>query len=468
MEPADKPSVSLLAKARRGKFGLTAKEKKSSAAATVIEFLPDADEIERRPLPRRARITLHVVAAALISFLLWAIFSQVDLVVVSHGRLVTPLPNIVVQPLETSIIQSIDVRSGQVVKKGERLATLDPTFTEADEAQLRTRLHSLDNQLQRLEVELSGNRSAGTVAADADSQLQTRLAVERHASYNAQVHRLEESIGRLRASLETSRRDQQALASRVSVLKEMESMQHDLVAKKYAVRSRLLDAQDRRLEAERSMEMARNRQIEIGRELSALEAEKLSFVTGWRQKMMEELLTVSRDRDSVNEQLQKADKRNKLIVMSSPTDAVVLDIAKLSQGSVVQAAEKLFTLVPLGAELEAEVQIDSLDVGYVKVGDVTHIKFDAYPFQKHGTLEAELRTISEDAFRREGAAGTGIDAYYSSRIRLKSARLKTMPERAKLLPGMTLTAEIVVGKRSVMSYLLWPLMKTLDESIREP
>jgi hemolysin D len=468
MESANQPSLSFLARVKKLFFGPRSKASASSVDELVIEFLPDADQIERSPLPRSARITLHVAAAALVSFLLWASLSEVDRVVIAHGRLVTPLPNIVVQPLETSIIQSIDVRSGQVVKKGERLATLDPTFTEADESQLRTRLHSLDNQLQRLEAELSGKKLTGASAEDADSRLQTRLAAERHASYNAQVLRLEESISRLRASLETGRRDQQALASRVNVLKEMESIQQDLVAKKYAIRGRLLDAQDRRLEAERSMEMARNRQIEIGRELAALQAEKLSFKTGFRQKMMEELLSISRERDTVNEQLQKADKRSKLIVLTSPVDAVVLDIAKLSQGSVVQAAEKFFTLVPLEAELEAEVQIDSLDVGYVKVGDMSHIKFDAYPFQKHGTLDAELRTISEDAFRREVAAGSGMDAFYTSRIRLKSARLKNMPNHSKLLPGMTLTAEVVVGKRSVMSYLLWPLVRTLNESVREP
>jgi HlyD family secretion protein len=246
----------------------------------------------------------------------------------------------------------------------------------------------------------------------------------------------------------------------------MESMQEDLVARKYAVRGRLLDAQDRLLEAERNMDMAKNRQIELGRELAALEAEKMSFETGWRQKMMEELLTVSRERDSVNEQLQKAGMRNRLVVLSSPTDAVVLDIAKLSQGSVVQAAEKLFTLVPLGAELEAEVQIDSMDVGYLKLGDVAHVKLDAYPFQKHGMLDAKLRTISEDAFRREGSSGA--DDFYVSRVALASTRLKTMPEHAKLMPGMTLTAEILVGKRSVISYLLWPLTKAMSESLREP
>lgn len=456
MEPTDKPPLSWLRKVQK------------AIDSTAVDFLPDADEIERRPLPKAARITLHVLLAAFVAFLLWSSISEVDLIVVARGRLVTPLPNIVVQPLETSIIQSIDVRSGQVVKKGERLATLDPTFTEADESQLRTRLRSLDNQLQRLDAELAGKVVAGGAGSDTDSQLQARLSGERQANYTAQLHRVEESVARLRASLDTNRKDQQGLASRVKVLRDMEAMQEELVSQKYAVRSRLLDAQDRVLEADRNLQLAKNREHELLRELAALEAEKTSFVTGWRQKLMEELLAVSRERDSVNEQLQKADKRHKLVVLSSPSDAVVLDIAKLSQGSVVREAEAMFTLVPLGADLEAEVQIDSLDIGYIKVGDAAHIKFDAYPFQRHGLLPGTLRTISEDAFRREAVPGATMDAFYTSRIKLGATRLNLMPERARLLPGMTVSAEIVVGKRSVISYLVWPLVKALNESIREP
>jgi HlyD family secretion protein len=468
MEPTNKPSVKRSTKPKSSIFGFLKKSKKQPPAGkAAIDFLPDADEIERSPLPAAARITMYVFLATLIFFILWATFSEIDRDVVSHGRLVTPLPNLVVQPLETSIIQSIDVRVGQVVKKGERLATLDPTFTEADESQLRTRLHSLDNQLQQMNAEITGNKITGNAGTDADSQLQTSLSGERHANYTAQQRKLVESVSRLRATLETNRKDQKGLTSRVKVLKEMEAMQQDLVDNKYAVRARLLDVQDRLIEAERSLEMARNRQVEIGRELASLEAEKSSFETGWRQKLMEESLNVSRERDSVNEQLQKAEMRKKMVVMSSPIDAVVLDIAKLSQGSVVQAAEKLFVLVPLGAELEAEVQIDSLDVGYVKTGDAVHVKFDAFPFQKHSTLDGELRTISEDAFRNE-QGGSGMDAYYKARVRLKTLRLKRMPENAKLLPGMTVTAEIVVGKRSVISYLLWPLRKASDEAISEP
>jgi HlyD family secretion protein len=177
---------------------------------------------------------------------------------------------------------------------------------------------------------------------------------------------------------------------------------------------------------------------------------------------------VSRERDSVKEQLQKADRRQKLVTLLAPVDAVVLDIAKLSPGSIVKEAETFFTLVPLNVALEAEVNIDSLDIGYIKRGDVVNLKLDAFPFQRHGTLGAKVRTISEDAFRRDASAKAGADAYYVSRISLDATTLKNMLESSRLLPGMTLNAEIVVGKRSVMSYLAWPLMKGISESVREP
>lgn len=452
MEPTDQPFISSAA----------------TKNTTVIEFLPDADEIERSPLPRSARITLHVMLVALLSFLIWSIYSNVDRVVVAHGRLITPLSNILVQPLETSIIQSIDVRIGQIVKKGERLATLDPTFAQADEAQLRKQLSSLDTQSKSLEAELSGNKAPVITNADADSRLQAELSVERQANYQAQLVKMDENIARLQATLVTNRHDQQMLFERVKPLQEIENMQEKLIAKNFGARVRLLEAQEKRREVERDMQLAKSREQEIKRELASMEADKTAFKKGWRQKMMEEMLTTSRDRNTVSEQLQKADKRSKLVTLTSPSDAVVLDIAKLSLGSVVQGGGAFFTLVPLGTELEAEVQIDSMDVGYVKLGDVSRLKLDAYPFQRHGVLDGAVRTISEDAFRREANPGQSTDVYYMSRIRLDNRQLKKMPKHARLLPGMTLTAEIVVGKRSVISYLLWPLTKALDESMQEP
>lgn len=452
----------------KGKAGPGAKGPRGGKGKTAVDYLPDADEIERSPVPPMARITLHLLLTCLVAFIVWATLSQIDQVVVAQGRLVNPMPNVVVQPLETSVIQSVNVRVGQVVKKGDRLASLDATFVQADESQLRQRLASLETQMQRLEQEMSGAGAPGPAALNADGQLQANLLLEKKANYRAQQMKMSETAAKLRATLATNRQDQRLVASRLRSLKEIEAMQEKLVAQKFGAPLQLLEAQQRTKEVERELELSINREQEVRRELGAFEAEKIAFEKGWRQKIMEDLLGVSRERDAVREQLQKADRRQKLVTLTAPVDAVVLDIAKLSTGSIVKEAETFFTLVPLNVVLEAEVQIDSVDVGYIKRGGAVHVKLDAYPYQKHGTLDATVRTISEDAFRRETASKAGTDAYYLTRITLANASLKNMADSARLLPGMTLTAEIVVGKRSVISYLAWPLTKGMSEAIREP
>ena len=433
--------------------------------ATHVDFLPDADEIERSPLPWAARLTLHSLLLVVVAFVVWASLFEVDRVVEARGKLITPLPNVIVQPLETSILQSIDVRVGQVVRQDQQLATLDPTFTQADQTQLETRLRSLETQAGRLQAELGGAPAAASPGADEDSRLQARLSAEREANYRAQKAKQDEAVARLRAALETNRQDQHSVQQRLASVKELEAMQERLAEKKFVSRAMLLETRDRRLGLERETQLARNREQELKRDLAGAEADKDAFDKTWRQRTMEELLATLRDRDSIAEQLQKAQMRRKLVTLSAPSDAVVLEIAKVSAGSVVREAETLFTLVPLDSGLLAEVQIDSADIGYVKQGATARIKLDSFPFQRHGTLTGSVRTISGDAFQREGGAGGD---FYLSRIEWGDSRLKRMPEHARLLPGMTLRAEIVVGKRSVISYLLWPLTKAVEESIREP
>jgi len=438
-----------------------------SKGKTVVEYLPDADEIERSPLPGFARKTLHVLVLSILIFLIWASISQLDQVVVAQGRLINPLPNVVVQPLETSIVQTVDVRVGQVVKKGDQLATLDATFAQADESDIKSRLNSLETQILGLEAELAGDSIQIKTANTPDEKLQAQLLTERRGSYKAQQLRLNETLSKLRAQLATNRNDQQLIMTRLRSIKDIEVMQDKMVAQKYSAPLQLLEAQQRTQEVERELELAKSREQELRRELSAYEAEKVAFEKTWRQKAMEEMLTATRERDSLLQQLQKADKRRNMVTLYAPQDAVVLEIAKLSPGSVVQGAETFFTLVPLNTKLEAEVQINSIDVGYIKVGDEVQIKLDAYPFQKHGTIEAKIRTISEDAFRRDPNKSVG-DAYYLSRINLEGTYLKNMKESSRLMPGMTLSAEIVVGKKTIMSYMMWPITKGLNEAIREP
>ena len=129
----------------------------SDANARIgLEFQPDAVELEQRRPPRFAHATLYALLAFVVIGLLWASFSKMDMIVVAQGRLVTTAPTFVVQSLETAVVRSIDVRVGQFVKKGDTVATLDPTFAVADAAQTHQRIASLDTEIRRLESEMSG------------------------------------------------------------------------------------------------------------------------------------------------------------------------------------------------------------------------------------------------------------------------------------------------------------------------
>lgn len=432
---------------------------------TIQEFLPDARAIEYRPRPRWSHATLHLLLLMMVVGLLWATFSEVDRVVVARGKLVTPLPNIVVQPLEISILKTIDVRVGQVVNKGQVLATLDPTFTGADASQLSVREKSLSAEVERLQIEM-GNRSREATPSLSTQPTQTALLEERRANYQSRLVQLNETVEKLEASLVTNRAQQAALKERLNSLSELEKMREALAEKQFGSKASLLEVRERRLEVEHDYRQSQNREKEIQKEILASKAERNNFTRQWRQRALEELTEAERQRNEVKEQLGKAQRRNELVQLVAPANAVVLEIGKKSVGSVVKDAEPLFVLVPLDAPLQAEVEVDSADVGDLRVGDIARIKLDTYPFQKHGTLDGKLDTVSADAFARQ-ANGQDVGAYYLARVNITSRNLNNMTSPAYLLPGMTMTAEMVVGKRSVISYFLYPVIRTLDESLRE-
>lgn len=431
------------------------------------EFLPHAQAIEWREPPRSSRLTLYLLLFMVVTAITWASFSSIDKLVIGSGRLVTPLSNLVVQPLEPGILTSIDVRVGQVVTKGAVLARLDPTFASADTGQLQSRSDTLSLQAGRMESELAGRANANQKPHAAQADLQNKLMVERKAMYAARMRQFEETIQRLVASKETNRSDQKVLEQRMKSLREIETMLASLETEQFVSRARILEAQEKRLEVERDYRLAVNREKEIDREIAATNAERDTFTKSWRQEAMEKLSTTLQQRDEVDEQLTKARMRSSLVTLTAPQDAVVLDIGKKSVGSVLREAEPLFTLVPLDAPLELEIEVAPADIGMIRVGDTTRIKIEAYPFQKHGVVEGKVSNISADAFARQLPMG-GQGFYYLVRVSLDKTQLRQLPPGpTRLLPGMTASGEVVTGKRTVISYFLYPVIRLLDESFRE-
>ena len=458
-------------------FGKRSERKRDADLGRLIAiFESDTREVETRPDPPLARATVWLLALMIVSLTVWGTFSYLDKVVSARGSIVSVEPSIVVQPLETSIIKTLKVNIGDVVRAGQELATLDPTFVQSDVSQIETRLRSITALIARVDAELSDHSFAPVdLATNPDSALQFSIWQERKTQYTAQLRQFEQKTASLRANMAGRQGDRDMLNERMKVLSQIEVMRERLAAADVGSRLNVLLANDARLEVARNLSLATNALAEAQHDLSSLQSQKEAFMSDWRSKAMAELVAARNERGNLTEQLVKAKKRGDLVRLESPVDAIVLERTTRSVGSVIKEAEPVFTLVPMNSPIEAEIRIDARDIGFVRPGDPVYIKLDAYPYIEHGMAEGEVRTISEDAFSdsqdmatAQEAQSTGMPAFYKARVRLTSTALRNVPEGFRVIPGLPLSGDVKVGSRTVVSYLLRPILRGLGESMREP
>jgi len=444
----------------------------------AVPFQPDATMIEERRLPWAARSVIYLVAALLISAALWATFSQVDRVVTARGKLITVDPLMVVQPLETAVIRSINVGVGEQVRAGTVLATLDPTFTESQELANRERLGSMRAEAARLSAEIYGRPfPPDPVDHSLDPKyvaLQTAIYNHRHAEYTAAVSASEADVARLEASLTTNRTVQQGLQDRLKVIGQIESMRQELMALAAGSKLNLLTTQLDRMNMGDQLAEKKYQEKELLQQVAAAREQREKYINNWIREVGEKLTQVQQDIATATQQLAAAERRRSLVVLRAPADGVVLELGQRSIGSVAKEAEPLVTLVPTDNKIEAEVDIDSADVARLRVGDKVRVKLDALPFQRHGTIDATLRVITENSFQadksgaRAGDKPDGQPSFFRARVALGPLELRDVPKDFRLIPGMTATAEIQVGRRTIISYLLDPIVRLFDEGLREP
>ena len=197
-------------------------------------------------------------------------------------------------------------------------------------------------------------------------------------------------------------------------------------------------------------------------------ASRETFVMEWKKDVAEQHVAAKKSRISIQTSLDKVLQLTQYVELYAPCDAIVHEIASFPVGSAVREAEALITLVPINCEIELEAEIPAKDIGRVKVGDDVRVKLNAFPFQKHGTLSGKIRTISEDTFQKQQKQNELDSAtYYRARIPLQGS-LKNVHDSFRLIPGMEAQVEIKVGTRRVIEYIVYPLIKSLDEAIREP
>ncbi|MHA6692438.1 HlyD family type I secretion periplasmic adaptor subunit [Devosia sp. A449] len=434
-----------------------------------MDFQTDAIALEERRPPVVARLTLYIVASAICSGIAWASVSNIDEVVVAPGKLSTSQPTLVMQPFETSIIRAITVKPGDIVRKGQLLATLDPTFSSSDAGQLKSHIANLTAQIARLRAEVDGRPYAPGAGASSEAAMQEQLFRQRRLAYAARLTDFDAQIAQSQAVIDASLTQKTALDQRLEGLREIESMRFDLAETGNGSRLALLESRDLGLDLQVTVSQIAGQQVQASEQLNKTAAERQNFIEDYRRMTLEQLVELEDTYASAREELRKVDLRATMSKLHAPADAAVLEVAQRSVASVIQPAEPLITLVPINVPLDVEVIVASNDIGHLALGDLARIKFDAFPFQVHGTMDGTVTSISGNSFTQPSPAGQDNGpTFYKVGVKLGEGRLNNLPKDFVLLPGMTVSAEIHAGERTIISYFLHPLIRGLDEALREP
>lgn len=441
----------------------------------LLEFESPSAALIAAPVKPAARSILWIVVSAVAASLVVLAVMPIDMVVSTAGHIVSLQPTNVVQPLETAIVREINVRVGQTVRAGDVLARLDPTFSGADLGALNAQVKSLRAEVDRLTAEATGTDYRPT-DTDASTELQLAIFGQRQAQYRYQVESYNQKIIGLEAQLTRAEHDVKAFGDRLQIASEMEAKRRELERLQVGSHMNRLSAEDMRIEMQRNLTDATGAAERAHRDLQQATADRDGFQQQWKVQIGQELTQRQRSLSDASESLRKAALRRQLVDLRADQDAIVLSLAKVSVGSVLQSGEPFITLVPTNGPLEVETRIAASDAGYVHPGQKVAIKFDTFPFVQYGMAQGTVRIVSPDSFRygvdpqRENVVTQGDNAamFYNARVAIDKLDMHDVPGGFKLKPGMTVAADVRIGERTLLTYLFARVLPIGLEGMREP
>jgi hemolysin D len=445
-------------------------------ALAVLEFQSPTAALIATPVPKSAKSITLYVGIGVIAVVAAACVIKTDKVVTGQGSLVSTQPTVQIQPLETSIVRTILVRPGQVVHKGDLLAELDPTFSTADMQSDLEQVDSYTAQIDRLTAQLA-DKPYVPAKSDGQTALQLQTYNELQAQYQAGVANFDQQIASLQAQLQQADADAEQYSQRLALANSVEAMRSQLQQMQVGSRLDSLAAADNRLSMAGNLADAQTNARKAIGDIASTQAQRQAFIKQWFSNLAQQLQTAQNQLAPAQQALTKDRKVHQLVMLRSPSDAVVLNLANASVGSVLQAGQQFLSLTPLGTALEGEVDLNGTDSGYVNVGDKVDLKLTTLPYLMYGDLRGVVESVSSNSFDPEqvqqgavsdisGNAPNGL--FYRARIRIVENKLHNIPPGFALTPGMPLGGDIKIGKRTVLAYLLKRVLPAFTNGMREP
>jgi hemolysin D len=437
------------------------------------EFQPAIVRLQEAPPHPLGRGVLWATLVLLATLILWATFGRLDIVAVAEGRLVPDTYVKIVQPADAGVVKEILVREGEPVKGGQVLLRMDSTLSESDLKALSVDYENKRIALRRIDAQLAGGAFTrrGDEPRELFAQVAAQYAANRQAYENALAQEralLDKASHELASAEEVRRKLEQVLPH----YREQEAAFEKLAREGFAGRLMFTDKQRERIEKERDLK-AQEAAIASARASIVQQEKKIAQISAdYRRQLQTERVETAAQAEKAAQELAKQVHRNDYLELRAPQDGVVKDLATHTVGTVTSPGTILMTLVPKDEVLRAEVWVKNDDIGFVREGQPAKLKLAAFTFQKYGMLDGAVANVSADAAEPQAAAGAaqakGAEpAAYRALVNLRTQVLEADGERHRLAAGMQVSAEIHLGTRSVLEYLLSPVGKAFHEAARE-
>lgn len=427
------------------------------------------EDLTDRVRPRAASsLLLWGVVAFVVVFFLWAAFTELDRTVRATGRVIASSQLQVVANLEGGIVESIRVRAGQQVRRGDELIRLDPVASGAEYGSGSSTVAALTVKIARLTAEIEGREPRYPAAANPEIADQIRIEQALHASRMADLSSLlgaasARSVQADRAVAEA----EAAYAARVSARTARESevrLMRPLVARGIEPRLTLIQAESAAAIAASEVEQAA---ATISRSRSAVVEARASAAQirqDWRSRAATELATAQAEMDARRRTLPALADRVERTVVRAPLAGRVNRVLVTTVGGTVTPSMPLVEIVPSEESLLVEVRVRPEDIAFVRMNQPARVAITAYDRAIYGTLDGEVVSISPDSVAEERTGET----FYLVRVRTAANALRDQAgRRLPIGPGMIAEASLLGDRRTVLQYILTPITRLSESALRD-
>ena len=397
----------------------------------------------------------------LLILVIWAALAPVDEVTRGLGKVVPSSKAQLVQAAAPATITNILVRPGQMVKKGQLLVQLDDSQSSSALGQLKAENERLEARAARLEQEGTGG-DAGCEAGSACAE-EARLAELRQQTAQSRESALAAAVEQRRRDLQEGQATVNALQDSARLARDQVNMLSPLAAKGIVPQTELLTAQRELVDVQGRLSAARQGVARAQAAIREAEAQLSEAKFDFREQALNERSEIA-TKIAVNEETIKgAAARLERNELRAPATGFVNDVKVTTVGGFVNAGELLMQVVPIGEKLLVEARVAPKDIAFIKVGDPANVKVTAYDFSIYGGLTGRVRNISADSIYDEAER----QAYYTVMVETDQSYLVKNGRRLPIMPGMITDVEIITGRKSVLNYLLKPVLRAFDEALTE-